>query len=220
MDPVTPIKTKLRLRAQQRLFYTPLVSFYVDGHEELNDRLMADIAGWQAQSAGIQSSNRHGWHSERTFFDRKEDSFVELGRHIRHALASTAKGLNPKLDDTQRMLLQGWVNVNEQGAYNSPHDHPDYQLSGCYYVRVPTPSPDSTARNSGNIEFIDPRGQALVAQNDKLIVASSKYAVRPKPGLMLIFPSNLMHWVYPFEESEPRVSIAFNVLLTAARKSG
>ena len=39
---------------------------------------------------------------------------------------------------------------------------------------------------------------------------SPKRTLTPKEGMILIFPSYLRHWVYPNEEDEDRISMAFN----------
>jgi len=42
------------------------------------------------------------------------------------------------------------------------------------------------------------------------VLFPSKVQFRPVAGTMLIFPSFLKHWVYPNQDDEERVSIAFN----------
>jgi len=39
---------------------------------------------------------------------------------------------------------------------------------------------------------------------------SPKRTLTPKDGMILIFPSYLRHWVYPNDEDENRISMAFN----------
>src|SRR3546814_1942830 len=130
--------SKLRMVKRQPLFVTPLLVFHVEGCEDLNKRLLVDIQKWRAESSGIATSNRLGWHSERTFFGRQEPSFQELNKLICRSLAAALEHGNPKLDISHtQMMMKGWVNVNEKGAFNTPHDHPDFLWSGCYYAQVP-----------------------------------------------------------------------------------
>jgi len=44
-----------------------------------------------------------------------------------------------------------------------------------------------------------------------------KKKLRPAPGEMILFPSYLVHWVYPNETDEERWSIAFNATFRKAR---
>ena len=215
--PTTPV----RLKEQRSLFATPLLTFSIEGHEDLNRRLLVDIEALRKASPGIHSSNQHGWHSERDFFVRTEASFVELKRHLFTALSGAVSLLNPKTQHSKmQMQAQGWVNVSAKGAFNSPHDHPHYLLSGVYYVRVPEREVGGRSR-SGDIEFLDSRGLSLQAKQQELYLGNAKVRMRPQTGTMLIFPATLVHWVYPHEEDEERVSIAFNLRVQpkAAEKS-
>lgn len=201
----------LQMIDQRQLFITPLSRFMLNGHEDLNNRLMTDITALRQQSPGMRSSNQHGWHSERDFYALAQPSFQELRRHFATAIATVVAALNPKLDRTQlRVQMQGWINVSGKGAYNTPHDHPHYLLSGVYYVQVPPRAADSQSR-SGDIEFLDSRGLSLQAREQELYLGNAKYRLRPEPGMLLIFPATLQHWVYPHEEEAERVSIAFNM---------
>lgn len=204
--------TPVRLVERRDLFVTPLFTYALEGAEDLNRRLMVDITRYRQQSPGIHSSNQHGWHSERDFFSRSEASFVELKRHIFTSIAATVRSLNPRMDrSTLNANLQGWINVSERGAFNAPHDHPHYLLSGVYYVQVPGRNPSATTGRSGEIEFLDSRGLTLLAKDQDLYLGNAKQRLRPQAGRLLIFPSTLMHWVYPHEDEGERVSIAFNM---------
>src|SRR5215217_9029755 len=105
------------------------------------------------------------------------------------------------------MECDGWINVNPTGAYNTPHDHPGNLWSGTYYVTTPDAGDASGA--SGRIEFIDSRSGLA----DNLVNApftASKCGIRPQPGMLLLFPANLLHWVHPNAAEDERVTIAFN----------
>jgi uncharacterized protein (TIGR02466 family) len=191
-------------------FASPIFSFEIEGAAALNEQLVLDIAAYRRENeaAGMSRSNQHGWHSPTDFFRRPEASFKALADQINLAITAATRQVSPKLDLSNRVyLLQGWVNVNERGAYNTPHSHPDHEWSGSYYVRVPQ-APEGS--RSGHIEFLDPRGP--VAQMEGLHSPHFVPKIRkePKPGTLLLFPSYLRHWVYPNEQDEIRISIAFN----------
>lgn len=194
---------------EELLFPTPLYSAEIQDAAALNKKLCSAISILAAESAGISRSNRNGWHSETDIFARREPAFVELGRQlvagVRSVLHHNSRGSQQK---DLGMRMQGWVNINQKGAYNAPHDHPGYQFSGCYYVQVP----ESERPSSGNIEFLDHRTNlgsfGLLGGHYR-----TKYSRRPKAGEFLIFPAYLRHWVHPNEEDEDRISVAFNVRL-------
>jgi len=113
--------------------------------------------------------------------------------------------------------LQAWANINRRGDYHNLHNHPHSYLSGTYYVAVPEIQPlgDNQRQdlNPGAISFYDPRPQAnmLAIRDDAQIDA--EHRVQPQPGLMLLWPSFLLHLVHPNLSNNLRVSVSFNVVL-------
>lgn len=198
----------LKLAHIQMLFPTPLVTFLVEDAEALNRELLEEIEKRRRGEQGEKKSNRQGWHSAYDLFKRKEKAQARLTGIIRDAVEQATRKLAPDADLSRlRMECDGWINVNPTGAYNTPHDHPGNLWSGTYYVATPHAGEASAA--SGRIEFIDSRSGLA----DNLVNApftASKCGVRPKPGMLLLFPANLLHWVHPNAAAEDRVTIAFN----------
>jgi uncharacterized protein (TIGR02466 family) len=111
--------------------------------------------------------------------------------------------------------MLAWMNANLPGGYNAPHTHPGAHWSGVYYVA----QPDVETGSSGKIEFLDPRTDL---PNWHLLEASAfnaKKSIQPMPGELILFPSYLLHWVYPNETSQDRVTIASNATFKKARKA-
>lgn len=189
-------------------FTSHIDGFLVQDHDVLNAVLLREIAARLKAEKGEMVSNRKGWHSQRDLFDRTEPGFVRLAGHIRSALVGAARRYVPSFDiEGQETYLEGWINVNWKGGYNSPHGHSGAHLSGVYYVSVPK----AADGGQGAIEFLNPAG-AITREGDfgKAMVAAS-VSIAPQPGQILIFPSYLRHWVAPNEAERERVSIAFNM---------
>jgi uncharacterized protein (TIGR02466 family) len=198
----------LKLSHIQTLFPTPLLTFLVDEAEALNGELLEEIEQRRRAEQGKTVSNRHGWHSAYDLFRRKEKAHARLAGIIRDAVEQATRKLAPNADLSKlRMECDGWINVNPTGAYNTPHDHPGNLWSGTYYVT--TPDAGDASGPSGRIEFIDSRA-GLADNFVKAPFTASKCGIRPKPGMLLMFPANLLHWVHPNAAKEDRVTIAFN----------
>jgi uncharacterized protein (TIGR02466 family) len=194
----------------EALFASPVFTYHVRDAQRLNSELLSDIKALQLTAAGIGRSNQGGWHSSRDFFERPEASFRQLGRALLLGVKEATLEIMPDVNfEALNARVNGWVNVNPTGAYNTPHDHGGYSWSGCYYVQVP----HSDTGRSGMIEFLDPRTNMSSHQFGSLQLFGSKALRRPQAGSFLLFPSYLMHWVYPNEEEQDRISIAFNVRL-------
>jgi uncharacterized protein (TIGR02466 family) len=200
--------SQVTVAAVEPLFASPLFRLRLDGARELNARLLPEIYALRDASSGAKRSNHGGWHSESDFFQRTEPACSQLRARLLEAIGLTTRRVAPSFDPNSRALeCEGWVNVNGQGAFNTPHDHPGWTWSGSYYVRAPA---GDSAGTSGNIEFLDVRTNARATTIDGANCFASKVAFRPEEGSILIFPSYLRHWVYPNEQTEERVSIAFN----------
>ncbi|OED37716.1 hypothetical protein AB833_22505 [Chromatiales bacterium (ex Bugula neritina AB1)] len=112
--------------------------------------------------------------------------------------------------------LQGWANINRFGDYHDLHNHPHSYLSGTYYISIPQSTEDLPGRNDrrpGAISFYDPRPQANMTaiRDDPQIEA--EHTVQPTPGMLLLWPSFLHHFVHPNLSREARISLSFNVVL-------
>ncbi|MFQ5784954.1 MAG: TIGR02466 family protein [Alphaproteobacteria bacterium] len=120
------------------------------------------------------------------------------------------------IDYPVNWLIQGWPNVNRFGDYHDAHNHPRAYLSGTYYVKVPVAREKLKNRNDlrpGCITFYDPRpGINMTAIKGDPYV-DPEYTVRPEPGMLLMWPAFLNHFVHPNLSKQPRVSISFNIVL-------
>lgn len=199
----------------EKLFATPLLRYRLPDHETLNADLLAEGARLRAQDEGVTKSNRGGWHSQGNLFDSEAAAIRTVRAAAEDAVVQATHRIGAKADLTGlRIKLFAWMNANPPGGFNAPHSHPGAHWSGVYYVSQPAVEEG----NSGMIEFVDPRTDLPNWRILKAPAFRLKRAFRPEPGDLVIFPSYLVHWVYPNETGEERVSIAFNA--TFRKKPG
>ena len=89
------------------------------------------------------------------------------------------------------------------------HIHSQGWISSAFYVRLPPSVRAATDGDAGSIRF----GQPPVEMGLQL---EPRRVLRPEPGKLVLFPSYLWHGTVPFDDSEPRVTVAFD-LVPAAR---
>lgn len=194
-------------------FASPILHLPVPDSARLNETLIAEAHALRDRSPGMERSNRRGWHSDTDLMTRPEPGLSELVRIIRKAIHSATKAISPDFRfEDHRMAAEGWININPQHGYNVPHRHGGFMWSGCYYVTVP----EVEGAPSGSIEFLSPLNVPSEYALFDARCYSDKITMRPKPGDMLLFPSYLMHWVFPNAVDAERITIAFNA--TYARK--
>ena len=208
---------KIEQTKYEKLFSTPLVRFRIPDHELLDGELLAEGARLREKSAGVTKSNRGGWHSEGTLFDDPAAPIQTLRRAAVEAIHTATRKIGAKTDpETLKLKIFAWMNANPPGGFNAPHTHPGAHWSGVYYVS----QPEIETGNSGMIEFLDPRTDL---PNWRILGANAfrlKKKLRPAAGEMVLFPSYLVHWVYPNESDEERVTIAFNATFRKPKASG
>lgn len=195
------------------LFPIPLYRFRIDD-PALDKALLGEIAVRRKSEEGQQNVNRLGWQSASDLFDRTEEGHRSLNRRIIQILREVVRSEDPSVDfERLRLHLNGWVNVNPPGGFNSPHQHSEAHWSGVYYVDVP----QSPSGNGGSIEFLSPHPVRLTGGLIKAPSARDRVRIAPEAGDMLIFPGSLPHWVLPNDSKKARTTIAFNAVLAAKR---
>lgn len=123
---------------------------------------------------------------------------------------------NLGIDYPVNWTITGWPNVNRFGDYHDPHNHPWSYLSGTYFVKMPTTREPLQTRSDvrpGCITFYDPRqGVNMMAiKNDPYV--EPEHTVLPEPGLMMLWPAFVKHFVHPNLSKQTRISISFNIVL-------
>ena len=199
----------------EKLFSTPLLRYQVADHDTLSSDLLSEAAKLRAADEGLSKSNRRGWHSSGNIFDHEADCVQFLRVAVEASIMEATRRITSKIDPVDlQMKLFGWMNANPEGGYNSPHTHPGAHWSGVYYVS----QPDIDEGNSGMIEFVAPRTDLSHWRILKASAFSLKKRIRPKAGELILFPSYLLHWVYPNEAAEERVTLAFNATFRKPKK--
>jgi uncharacterized protein (TIGR02466 family) len=114
--------------------------------------------------------------------------------------------------------IHAWSNINRLGDYHDLHNHPRSYLSGTYYVKMPSASAQETKSNRGDVRpgcitLYDPRPGVNMnsIRNDPYV--DPEFTVMPEPGLLLMWPSFINHFVHPNLSKETRVSLSFNIVL-------
>ena len=163
-----------------------------------NEDMIGSIQGMIDKDKGVTKSNRGGWQSELL---PPNGELEPLSAEISEFCKSINLGIN------EIVIPQMWINVNKKNDWNTIHSHGQYNLSGTYYVKVPS--------DSGQIVFRDPRPVALT--NSFMVNRFDKgefRKVKPIEGLLILFPSYLELFVEPSNADEDRISISFDVVVT------
>ncbi len=120
------------------------------------------------------------------------------------------------IDYSVNWQIHAWANINRQGDYHAPHNHPPAYLSGTYYLKMPGSGAAKRQRSDvrpGCITFYDPRTGFNMSSIKGDPYVDPEYTVFPEPGLLMMWPASLMHFVHPNLADETRISLSFNIVL-------
>jgi uncharacterized protein (TIGR02466 family) len=189
-------------------FFVPLVTYLWPDSGPLNEKLRARILAHAATDQGMQATNVGGWHSangQLEFLGELREPLLQRMLLMTNEATRTyvaEVGLKPV---SLQWSFLAWANVSRKGDFNTTHTHPGMTWSGVYYVDTGvTPGQN----DSGALRFSDPTPGS--AASFLPFAARICPEILPVPGLMVLFPSYLPHFVHPHRGNGLRISIAFN----------
>jgi uncharacterized protein (TIGR02466 family) len=105
--------------------------------------------------------------------------------------------------------IRAWGTLLSQGGRQTSHMHPLGWLSGVYYSHLPADMNNSDPE-AGWLEFNAPPERFHQHK------PAQTWRYQPAEGRMILFPSWFWHQTLPFESTDERISIAFDIVPTAA----
>lgn len=203
---LNPVAEMARSGRIENLFPSPIFSHVFKNVDSLNTELRGLILERERTTPSVAKSNMGGWQSEVDFLSWGGSAVATLGRYLGSAveIATTRLPLvapNLKI----RFELIAWAAVNRKGHYNTSHVHPMATWSGVYYV-----DPGDEPQNGpGAVLELEHPIQAMVMNFFPGLLPST-LLVRPEAGLVVLFPSSLVHNVRIYHGERPRICVSFN----------
>ena len=142
-------------------------------------------------------------------FEFDKDLFSNLLAPYLNAYLNTAEEWYNKKIGNGLEITHCWINFMKKNEFVPLHDH-NTDLSSVLYLEVPEKI------EKEEIDFLNKFGGpgAIIfkyGENKQLNITTA--IIKPKKNQLLIFPSSLIHMVYPFKFEGDRISIATNYKL-------
>lgn len=193
------------------------------GETSLTDRLGDFCLSLEAGHQGRNVSNVGGFQSKNLAAHR-DPALSELMSLLHRPLAAFQRRrrehmllLDDDITEDEGLCVAGrpeqiWVNVNRPGHHNRLHEHGPPLLgraaSGIYYPRAGGRGSEGEEEAAARSGGAPPPAVARFYDGAQLV------EVKPRPGLLLLFPTDLPHEVDPvWPGAGPRASVAFNLLM-------
>lgn len=186
-------------------FSTPIWTGIVDDYENVNTELFNLIQNLKKQNpGGMQKSNNLGWHSPD--LDLNNGVIKEFFLKISPMVKEVSQDMCWDLKNFKIKVINCWSIVNKKFASNAGHIHANSLISSAYYINAD--------KNCGKIVFDDPRPGASIKKGPYSSLGNwnqGNVTIEPKNGLLVMFPSYLVHHVQPNMSDTERVILSFNI---------
>ena len=201
------------------LYAVPMMECHAPDAGKLNADLvelfLAMEQGGDKHRDPIRRDTQYGIFESDFFLHRRpEPQIRKLFEFVNASLWSLIQGLSQFGEEQMSNIeldMHSWFHVTRKGGFQSAHNHPNASWSAIYCV---DPG-DSASPESGAVRFHDPRTGSDMYRDPSIEHMQSPYRMGPwqlvhKPGQMLIFPSYLLHEVFPYTGERPRIVMALN----------
>ncbi|MDE2051171.1 MAG: tetratricopeptide repeat protein [Gammaproteobacteria bacterium] len=132
--------------------------------------------------------------------------FQAFAAPIARYLDHIGKGTDPlRRRNSGRWRFNGSWSVRLRNCgFHMTHVHPRGWISSAFYVELPDVMAEART-DEGVLSF----GRPGILTIPPL---EPEYSVRPKPGMLVLFPSYFWHGTVPFESRQPRLTVAFDAV--------
>ena len=181
------------------LFSIPMMSFHYGeiSEDEFNtfDRYLNNVV-----------ENKFNYTSKENYFLDKE--LPLLRRFFEKSINTYSKKvLGVDTQDLNYRITQSWINICSPNASHHQHTHPNSFISGVFYIKVNSGSDKITFIN----EFMQKKEIKIEKGVEFNSFNASEWSHYVRKGELILFPSNLTHYVPPVEGESDRISLSFNV---------
>lgn len=205
-----------------KTFYTPIFTKKVGLDEEEYKQLSSVLynlegKNWENQQPS-QPIENGVYESPHQLFQRPEPEIQIIAKTITKQVIEIVKDINQYSEEQIKKIncfAASWFHITRENGFVQPHNHPNASWSAVFCVDegneedkvvdtslvLMTPSEIPMYIDAGNM-------------NINLPLASDTIRFNLRKGDLIIFPSNLMHFVTPHLSKNPRITIATNFWFT------
>lgn len=169
-----------------------------EAEESLYKNLLPKIEKLECFKNGKKTE--HNFSTKESYLYEKEE-FKDLIKWFDACINETLKSLTSEIE--KLVITQCWANKTFKDQVHHEHSHGNSFLSGVFYFE------DLNEGDGGEITFTKPQ-TSLWRNNSFINYPTTIFKIRPKGGVLLLFPSQLRHRVDIYKLDTPRYSIAFN----------
>jgi len=173
------------------IFPTPV--WHIEGTpQELVEELYQGAYRFKKKHPSNQRTNFGGYQSPAFEWKEFQPQGIEYIQSVVKETFTKEVSTSPA---PNTKVLNWWYNINSHGDWNIPHTHPNSDFALVLYL----------TDSDGLLCLINPHSHRGTSKQNSTIDA--------KKGDIVIFPSDLSHYVMPNPREEDRISISMNLQL-------
>ena len=153
------------------------------------------------------------YESHFDFFSLALPGLENLVRFIETSLrqaVSVAHSTSEPWESYRVRFIDSWYHVTTKGGFHDAHWHFGCSWCGIFYLDVGDYEKTSSSAPSGGSRFYCPIGQGGAYRDSGNRYLHPYFDPEIENGLLLIFPSHLLHSGLPYHGQRERIVIAFN----------
>lgn len=147
--------------------------------------------------------NENYWNgSDYSFIKDSTHSYIEsnLKKHTKEYIGS----------DNIKLLNQ-WINIQAHDGYLPTHKHTG-NISYAMYLKIPEYLKNYKDKRPNDLKYVE--GSIQFNYGHDTSIFPSHTLIHPEEKMILMFPSEVQHYVYPFRDRESlRISVSGNITL-------
>jgi hypothetical protein len=180
------------------MFITPVWEVDTGFDKAFNIELLAELNRYYQGGAGPADSNI--WTCDSPLIKQLNKTILDVVKN--ETLYDVAQNYGSP-DDVVYIHTRGWMNYHKPGESLSIHGHGGSKISATYYVNAP--------EGCGDLILIDPRGAVDWEKGLDGCNGSKFNRVKPREGMLVFFPSYVLHTVERNNSTAPRISLTTDI---------
>lgn len=197
-----------RLWSEHSTESAEIINFLYQLKSREPNQIASGIAIGAKSSTGLYESNFDLFSQDHPGLNKLK---IFIGQTVQAAVAH----INGDREDPRRLIVavtDSWYHITNHGGFHDSHFHGGCSWCGIYYLQIGDSGSKSKvgAPNGGN-RFYSPLHTGGIYKDYGNQYLDFNFTDPPlKDGMLLLFPSYLMHNGLPYQGSKDRIIISFN----------
>ena len=188
-------------------FQTPMAYYF-------NTDLIGDLKSYiySLEGKGIESNVaplvKHNLvESKFDLFAHKSDIIQKTTEWIGVCIKDTINHIQMEKYGYHMTFNDSWYHITKTNGMHEPHLHPKCSWCGIFYVQ-------SGDEGSGDTVFQNPVTSTFMDRGNLYLNNMGTLRIKPRDGMLVLFPSYLIHYQALYTGTQDRIVIAFNSSVT------